>query len=554
MLAMARGLKQNFYGINAQITDNLKSRMKMYQQDLNSINSAEEMDALKNQTIIEIKDALAAFGYFEPTIQTKSERLGPNWVLNYHIKPGRLLKINKLDVKISGEGRYDHTFIDLMKKLPLHVGDPLRSKIYQNAKSSLVDLAAQRGYFAAEMTQSKIIINQQTYQSTIILHFDTGPRYYFGSVCFHPSPYSNCFLQRFVPFRPGQPYLNSQIVKLQENLSNSGFFRQISVTPKPELASNLAIPIEVEVIPRKRLQYSLGVGYGTDTGVRGTGTLQLRQLNCYGHHLEAQIQASEKLNHLEASYSIPGYNPATDSYRLSVAAENQHLDTSGKSQDAKIEASHIKVLWGWQQTVSLALRDEHSFPTDGRPIISSTMLLPNINWSRVKSDDPLSPSRGYQLNINIRGASKSLISNTDFIQALIQGKIIVPLSKNNRVIGKGQFGYTLISNINELPISLQFYTGGAETVRGYKYQEIGPGKTLVFGSFEFQQRLRGNLYAAAFVDAGNVSNTLIHHLDTSVGVGLVWRSPVGAIEMTLAQTLDKPGHPRMLQFSMGPEL
>ena len=105
-----------------------------------------------------------------------------------------------------------------------------------------------------------------------------------------------------------------------------------------------------------------------------------------------------------------------------------------------------------------------------------------------------------------------------------------------------------------MPISLQFYTGGAETLRGYKFQEIGPGKTLIFGSLEFQQRLRGNLYGAIFVDAGDVSNDIIRKFNTSVGVGLVWRSPIGAIEMTLAQTLDKPGHPRMLQFSMGPEL
>jgi len=182
------------------------------------------------------------------------------------------------------------------------------------------------------------------------------------------------------------------------------------------------------------------------------------------------------------------------------------------------------------------------------------MLLPSLNWSKVKSDDPLSPNRGYQLNIYLRGASKALISNTNFIQSLIQGKTILPTSYMNRFILKGQLGYTLISDVNQLPLSLQFYTGGAQTVRGYPFQKIGPGRTLIMGSIEFQQRIKGNLYGALFMDAGNVSNGLINNLKKSVGVGLVWRSPIGALEVTLAEALDEPSHPKMLQFSMGPEL
>src|SRR5262249_12608744 len=145
-----------------------------------------------------------------------------------------------------------------------------------------------------------------------------------------------------------------------------------------------------------------------------------------------------------------------------------------------------------QQTLSLGLRDELSQPTDGRPIVSSTMLMPNLNWSKVKSDHPLNPNVGYAIHLNIRGATKALVSNTDFLQVELQTKLLLPLSSVNRLVLKGQLGYTFISDINELPISLQFYTGGAQTVRGYQFQEIGPGRNLLMASAEFQQKIKGN--------------------------------------------------------------
>ncbi|MBA2654623.1 MAG: outer membrane protein assembly factor [Gammaproteobacteria bacterium] len=547
-------VKQNFHGVGGDILADIIVRTKSGPDEVQNSLTPQQAQLYLEQTTIEIKNSLAAYGYFKPDVKTTLNHAKNNWVINFYIKPGELLRITKLDLQVSGEGLSDEAFQLYLQNFPLKQGDVVRSKVYHEAKSGLVDLAAQRGYFAAKIEQSTIFIDLQKYEATISIRFDTGPRYYFGEIHFLPSPYSRRFLQRFVPFKKEAPYSNKKIVKLQENLGNSNFFQQVIVTPRPEQAENLNVPIEVEVIPRKKVQYSLGLGFGTDTGPRGIAELQVRRLNPSGHHFEALIQPSQKMNHCEASYVIPGYNPVTDLYKLSAAAEEQHLDTSGKSRNEKIEASYIRTFFGWQQTLSLGLRDEHSVPTDGRPIINSTMLLPNLNWSRIKSDDPLNPNRGYQINFNLRGATKSLISNTDFIQGLVQAKALVPLSSVTRLVARGQLGYTFISDIDQLPISLQFYTGGSQTVRGYQFQEIGPGRTLLVGSVELQQKIKGNLYAALFMDAGNVSNGLTNNLMKSVGVGVLWRSPIGAIEITLAQALDKPGQPRLLQFSMGPEL
>jgi len=91
-------------------------------------------------------------------------------------------------------------------------------------------------------------------------------------------------------------------------------------------------------------------------------------------------------------------------------------------------------------------------------------------------------------------------------------------------------------------------------VRGYGYRNIKDGRTIGIGSIELQHRIYNKIYGSVFFDAGNVSSNLFSDYDKSVGVGLVYRSVLGSISLTVAQALDKPGQPRRVEFSMGPDL
>ena len=59
-------------------------------------------------------------------------------------------------------------------------------------------------------------------------------------------------------------------------------------------------------------------------------------------------------------------------------------------------------------------------------------------------------------------------------------------------------------NIFQLPLSLQLLAGGSDSIRGYQFQSIGPGKKLVIGSVELQQEIKEDWYLNVFFDAGDV--------------------------------------------------
>jgi translocation and assembly module TamA len=105
-----------------------------------------------------------------------------------------------------------------------------------------------------------------------------------------------------------------------------------------------------------------------------------------------------------------------------------------------------------------------------------------------------------------------------------------------------------------LPPDQRFYGGGSATVRGYRYQSIGPqfpdgqpigGTSIDAATIEFRQRFPANLGGVAFVDAGQVGTSAPFQGTVHVGAGLGVRyyTAIGPIRLDVAVPLNKrPGN------------
>ena len=102
-----------------------------------------------------------------------------------------------------------------------------------------------------------------------------------------------------------------------------------------------------------------------------------------------------------------------------------------------------------------------------------------------------------------------------------------------------------------LPPDQRFYAGGSGTIRGYRYQSVGPlfpdgnpigGTAIIAGSAELRQRIGTNWGAAVFVDAGNASrnlNPLNGALRFGTGAGVRYYTPIGPLRVDIAIPLNK---------------
>lgn len=546
----------------ANATKRLTGKLALIKSDLDQ----EQMMAFYHQAENEIKLAVAPFGYFQAKVTSDLRFTGKeHWFAVFRVQPGPRIRLKHLSVTLLGQGQFDPEFKKILKNFPLKQGTIFTVKDYDAAKDLLINLAAQRGYFNAGMTENILTIDQNPYGAEVKLTFNTGPRFYFGAVTFtyttEPKKrLCETFLRRYIPFKNGQAYDNDLLNKFQANLSSSLYFQTVTITPLNEHPKGLIIPISVKLTARKSQQYNFGLGFGTDTGIRGLTDINLKPLNSYGHYVSFNGKASGKSldnsSEFKVSYNIPGKNPNTDLYKLT--AETFHSEDSeiGITNNFKMNASYTNQILTWEQTLGLTLLLERSRPND-KPPKTTTFLIPNGRWIKLKSDDPAAPNNGYRINLSLRGASKATVGSTDFFQAYLQAKWLRTYNDSFKIVARGELGLLVTDNLNTIPISLRYYAGGSQSVRGYHLNEIGKdvsGRTLSVGSLEFQQRIYHNFYLAVFFDAGEVGSSVLKDYHRGVGGGIVWHSPVGALALTVANALDNPDHPTLVQFSMGPEL
>src|SRR6185295_15623863 len=244
-------------------------------------------------------------------------------------------------------------------------------------------------------------------------------------------------------------------------------FQRVEVLTEKENAQGLEVPIVVELAPAKRQRYTAGLGYGSDTGVRGSAGLEVRRINHLGHRADIETKLSEIERNFQASYIIPGAYPRTDLLTFSVGYDYLHPTTS-TSETELAGVSLSRALGRWRQAFGLNYQREDF--TVGLDAGVSKLLIPNASWSRVFSDDRIFPSRGERYQFTVRGAGQSVLSNASFAQVDAQAKLITTFAPRFRFIARAEVGATWTNDFDKLPPSIRFFAGGDQSVRGYAFQ------------------------------------------------------------------------------------
>lgn len=549
--ALQATLKYQINGVTDSIKKNVLAHLTANEQGFEKPLTTASIKSLYQNSDKVVQAALQPFGYFKPQIKSKLLPQGAQWLAIYDIYPGPPLRITKINISLTGQGKNEPDLIKATASLPLHIGDVVLTEQYNLAKQSLFDVAIKKGYLRAKLSQHQIQVDMKHYTAAIQLQFDTGPRFFFGLVSFNKNPYRESFLRRYLTFKEGQVYATDDILLFQNALTSSNYFQYVVVTPHVEQSKNQKVPISVQLTPRKPQQYVAGIGYGTDTGPRASLGWEWRRVTATGHRLGTLLRVSKVQNSFQAIYTIPGKNPAKDQYNINASLITNDI-SQGKSHTGQFGGAYISTIGNWQQNLSLNYQLNKS-QLKGEPWHFTKFLIPGVAWTRLKTDNPTFPRNGSRLNISLQGALENIASDASFLQGEIQGKLIHSPTEKSRIIWRGDFGYTASNHLSILPLPLQFFAGGTQSIRGFNYQSLGPGRYLVVGSVELQHQIINKWHAAVFFDVGNAMNHF-SKLQRAAGAGIMWVSPVGPIEVTFAKTVSQPGNPWRIQFTMGPDL
>lgn len=547
-------------GAPEEKTETLLSGLSIVQQQASSRLSAKRIQRLHEQAADELSQMLAVYGYYNATITSKLEQTDDKWLASYQLNLGEPVKIENVTVTIEGEALQDKRFKTFLSGFPLKTGDVFNHESYESAKKSLLRLAAERGYFDGELTEHKVEINLAKNSADIQLAYRSGARYVFSDIDFPSTVVSNDLLLRLTPIKQGAPYLASNVLKLRSNLTNSGYFKAVSVTALIDERRDGEVKLDITLEPEAKYRYSAGLGFGTDSGARASLGWENRYVNNQGHRFSAGAKFSQIGNSMSTDYQMPFWSPSISDVGFNAEFKNKDTDSS-QSRSFAMGSYYKTERWGWNETGAIKLLNENFDVSQDDN--TSVLLIPSIAWSRTWADDTIYTRQGGRLSLSLSGASESILSDTTFAQIVLRGKYIQSITENGRFITRGALGATEVTDFTKLPSSLRFFAGGDSSIRGFDFESLGPkgddgqvngGRYLAVGSVEYEYMLKGNWGVAVFSDFGNAIDTWHDPIEYSAGVGIRWRSPIGLIRFDVAKGLSDPGGSIGFHVVIGPDL
>ena len=172
------------------------------------------------------------------------------------------------------------------------------------------------------------------------------------------------------------------------------------------------------------------------------------------------------------------------------------------------------------------------------------------------TDNQLDPTKGIRAALLATPTYSIGSSNSTFLIMQLAGSTYFDVFNDGRSIiaVRGLVGEASGVGVFGLPPDQRFYAGGTATVRGYRFQTLGPqfpdqkptgGTSISTGTIEFRQRILGNYGVVGFIDAGQVTATgspFSGNWHEGVGIGARYYTSIGPIRLDFAVPVNKlPG-------------
>lgn len=502
----------------------------------------------------EIPELLATEGYF--TAHVELRKVNGAGVLELAVDPGKRTQVTAVEIELRGDlANAPQRAQTLRAGWLLPPGSPFRAQDWDNAKSELLAGVAREDFAAAHLVSSAAEVDVAAASARLHLVIDSGPRYVLGDLQIAGlARYEPLLVERQSPFKAGVPYRRNLLLEFQAKLQKLPQFSSVIVRMDTAAAQagadgSLRAPVSVQVVEAQSRKLSVGIGYSTNHGVRNEINYQSYNFMNRAWLLNGAATAEQNQQGITLALDTPP-NPVGYWYAWRSGADKtqvQGLDTRRE----RFGVTRSRFQFDIETGIGMNWQRERRLPLGGIRETDQALVL-DWHWYRRVVDDPLLPADGMLTEFKVGGASKTMLSDQDFIRSYARHQSWFALGRNDVLTLRGEFGYTSATSRLGIPQEYLFRVGGTQTVRGFAYQSLGlaeggavvGGRTMSTASTEYTHWF-GAAGIALFVDAGGAADTFpTLKFSTGYGIGARWKSPVGPLALDWARGKGEP-EPRL---------
>lgn len=378
------------------------------------------------------------------------------------------------------------------------------------------------------------------------------------------------YVRRRLLLHSGQRFSPAQLQAAREDLASIGVFSVVRIEPGDHVDPDGTIPIVIDVTERPLHSVDFGAAYSTDLGVNATAGWHHRDL--FGNGEQLNITGGIQLG--GNAVRKPGYTFNIQLIKPDFLARDQTLEVDLGAVKQSLEAYDQKALTQkieldrklsphW--TVGIGVSGEQEEITQEGVERRYDLIGVPISVRFDNTNNLLDPTSGYRAALLLTPLQSFGGSSATFVIGQLSGSAYFDLSGSGRsvIAIRGLVGKAYGADVFSLPPDQRFYAGGSGTVRGFRYQSVGPqfadnkptgGTAVSAGSVEFRQRIREHYGVVAFVDAGQVTaNGAPFTSDWRIGAGIGARyyTSIGPIRLDVAIPLNRQPHGDAFELYIG---
>jgi len=478
------------------------------------------------------------------------------------VEEGPLYRVASVTVK----GDELLTSEELMTAVHLKKDDTFNVSALREDSLAIGELYSEKGYAYADvnpLTQ----INDETKTVDLTIEVDKGRKVYVGKIEIQGNVDTrDNVIRREFRLKEGELFDSKKLKRSKQRINNLQFFEDVKIDTRRGEERDL-IDVVTTVTERPTGSLSVGAGFSSVENFIFTGSIS--QNNLFGRGQRLAFTTS--LSSIRTDFNLSFTDPRVFDTEVLLGIDAFNRDSDFISFDSRSRGTGVRLgksitEYDW---VGLAYRFEDVEVSNVAPE-DVTEFLKNENritsrvtpsYVRDTRDDFLNPSKGWRHVVRFEIAG-GVLGGSDFYRSGYEGTYYHPLI--GKLVGAvhAEINYAEGYGGEELPAFERYFMGGANSLRGYTIEEVGPmnasgdplggTQSLLFNvelQYPFSKSFRGFL----FYDRGNVygegadlsrtaENYDLAEMRHSVGAGIRFLSPFGPIGFAYGVKLDKaPG-------------
>lgn len=512
-----------------------------------------ELDRRVDRDIQTIGTIMQSEGYYQSDIEYQMDRTQTPIKIRIDVTRGARFTIKSMKAEFDD---VDTLTPELRKasEIPAdNIGKSARSKRVVETGAEIFRQLPELGYPLAQTGKRSVIVDHADQTMSVIYHFTPGRQAKFGPVKLEGlTTVNESYARKLILWHEGDRYNQAQVDQYRSRLAATGLFNSIRIEHADTVDEDGKMPIMVKLREGKHRTYGGGTSYSSSEGFGARVFWEHRNLFGNQEKLKTTAEATEIIQALNANFIKPNFMRYDQKLigDLTLARDAPTAYTEYTINSAAAVQRQINKRWAVSAGGTLG----YSKITDAAGTRDYYLLGLPIGAQLDASNSLLNPTRGMRMLVSVQpyiGAQSGILQ---FVRSEMTGSAYFSFDDKDRFVfaARTRVGTIVGAGTERLPATKRFYAGGGTSIRGYKYQYVGPldaennplgGRSIFEVGAEIRTKVSRTIGLVPFIEGGNVFDTtypdISKNLRWGAGLGIRYYTAFAPIRFDVAVPLNK---------------